>query len=266
MTSPAEKLFWMAQLYGDSNTDQQYCVCKALLRDLDKQIFPTMEHQRQKALLHDTLGILESKDPRETDILTRMQEKKRQHDIAREIRQDLVSSGACDALDRVLIQLDHYTSLQSAGYARAVLSNRCKDALSSTERFMLAKDAETIHSDSISEQQLLLNVLGIPPDISSYTPSMLASRFDGMIRHLRNLQLSEQLIPSSVSRRQDMLHHVYTQMEVIREGFECIPPHCLDNNIIALKVGMLSKTFFVRAEIEAGIIKGFNLDNPYIAE
>jgi hypothetical protein len=264
MTSPAEKLFWMAQLYGDSNTDQQQCVCRALLQDLDKRNLPAMERQRQKALLHDTLGILQVKDPQETDKIVRMQEKKRQHDLAKDIRQNLLSSPECDPLDKVLILLDHYTSLQSAGYARARLS--CKDALSSTDRIMLAEEAKTIHSHSICEQQRLLNMLGISPYICRYTPSMLTARFNSMLRHLRTLQLSELLFPSSVSHQQNMLRHVDTQLEGIREGFQCIPQHCLDDNITALEIGILSTKFYLRAQIETGIIQGFALDNPYIPE
>jgi hypothetical protein len=264
MTSQAEKIFWTAQLYGDSNTNQHRCICRALLQDLDKQNLPAMECQRQKALLHDTLGILQAKGPQETDMIIQMQEKKRQHDLAKDIRQNLLSSRECDPLDSVLIQLDHFTSLQSAGYARAVLS--CKDAFSSTDRIMLAEEAETIHSDSIYKQQLLLNMLGISPYICRYTPSMLAARFDSMLRHLRRLQLSELLFPSSVSCQQNMLNHVDTQLEVIRNGFQCIPWGCLDDNIIALETGMLSKKPYLREQIETGIIQGFALDNPYIPE
>ena len=265
LTSPVENVFCTAQLYGDFKTAQQQGVCRALLVGLDQWTLSPREYHRQQALLHDTLGILQAKDPREVNILVRLQGKKEEHDIARHIRENLVRQAGCDCQDRVLMQLDSYTSLQSAGYARAAIS--CKDAsLSPSDRIALAKEAEGIHSDSMAEQQLLLNVLGIPPAISGHTPGMLSARFDNMLRGLRIQQLSQLLFPSSATHQNEMLHHVDTQMKVIADGFEQIPRHCLDDNIIALKEGMLSIIDFLNAQIETGIIQGFALDNPYIPE
>ena len=267
ITSPEERAFCEAQLYGEFNNHQQQVLCQKLLENLDQQRLShqNLEYHRHQALLHDTLGVLLAKDPQEIDILTRLQWKMKQHDRARRIRQNLVSQAGCDCLDRVLVQLDSYTSLQSAGYARAALS--CTGvSLSSDDRIALAKTAEIIHSESMAEQQLLLNVLGIDPDKSGHTPGMLAARFDKMLRGLRIQQLSRLLFSPSVTRQEDMLHHVHTQMIVIAHDFAQIPQHCLDDNIVALKEGMLSRIGFLNAQIISGTIQAFALDNPYIPE
>lgn len=63
-----------------------------------------------------------------------------------------------------------------------------------------------------------------------------------------------------------MLHHVHTQMSITAAGFYQIPRHWLDEKIIALKEGMLSRIGFLEAQIISGTILGFALDNPYIPE
>jgi hypothetical protein len=260
-STSADRVFCRVQ-YGNFRTDQQQAVCRELLNDLGQLNLSTGERQRQKALLHDTLGIMLTKDPR--DIVIRMQKKQEQHDTAIQIRQNLIISTECDYLDKMLIQLDSCISLQRAGYARADLS--CSSSLSPERRIELAQEAKKIHSDSVAEQQQLLNLLGIPPDISGDTPGMLSTQFDCMLRHLRIQQLSRQLISPMAARKQDMLNHVDTQMDIIAQGFERIPQHCLDVNVIALKEGMLPKRDFLKKQIMDERIQGIFLGNSYMPE
>ena len=266
LMSPIERAHCKAQMYGSYKTEEQQAQCQEMLDylQLNKPNLSTYEFNLKQSLVYDTLGILLSKNPQGLDIAG-FQQKKENHDRARILRQSLCIQEQSGYLEKFTLQLNSYSSLQSAGYARAILS--CKDiSLSPNDRISLAIDAESIHSKSMTEQQLLLNMLGIHPDETCCIPGMLAARFDNMLRGLRIQQLSLSLLSSTDAQQENMLHHIHTQMSFIRRSFEKVPDHWMDENLIALCDGMLFRNNFLKEQVISRTIQGFALDNPYIPE
>lgn len=227
---------------------------------------PESERCLRLALLNDSLGLLEAKDPRGCSAIS-IRTKQQHHDKAREMRGALLSSGeACGTLEGVLTLLDAYASLQSSGFARAVLS--CIDTSKTfDDRMALAREAETIHHESMTEQARFLHLLGLSSEEISCAPSMLAARFDNMLRGVRPLQLSRVLrgVPSD-GQRSRMLSHLHTELGSIRETYDRIPTRNRDTNIRRLCKGMLSLGRQLEEQIHAGTMEPFALDNPYIPE
>ena len=221
------------------------------------------ERYRHLALLSDALGLLEGLDPRgctTNNIII----KQRYHDKARQVREEVMSSGEIfESLEGVLMLFDAYASLQSAGYARAVLS--CVDSSKSFhDRMDVAKEAQGIHSESMNEQTKLMHTLGLSSEEICCTPTMLAARFDNMLRHLRPQQLSRKLgFPSNT---QSMLSYLHTELGSIRELFDRIPVQNWDMNMRDLRNGMLRIGDELKGQIYGGTMDPFALDNPYIPE
>ena len=276
----ALQLFCKARLYTPdsiSHSDKKMGenrICKRFLTlfthcvSLQQAILNNMklskyEKSRQLAVLNDALGLLEAKDPRGCS-LARVKAKLQHHDLARNMRKELLSSSEdCGPLEKVILLFDAYASTQSAGYSRAILS--CIDSSKSfDERMELAREAEVTHQESMNEQTSLLENLGLSSDELYCTPSMLAARFDNMLRHVRPMQLSQLL--RGFSNTQTMLSHLHTELDCLQDLFGRIPTQNRDDNIEALCNGMLTVGAQLERQIYAGTMEPFALDNPYIPE
>ncbi|XP_062501216.1 uncharacterized protein LOC134178362 isoform X2 [Corticium candelabrum] len=269
LMSPEEGAHCKAQIYGSDNTVEQQRLCQNLLDalQLNKSNLSTFESNFKKALLHDALGILLSKNPQGLNI-SGLQQKMKHHDRAREIRQSLDMQEQSGCMSKFILLLDSYSSLQSAGYARATISNK-DNLMPLNARIALATIAESMHSQSMTEQQLLVNMLGIHPDDTFHVPGMLAARFDNMVRGLRVQQLSQRShlsLSSTDAQQENMLHHIHTQITFIEESFGKVPDHCMDENLIALRFEMLFRKRFLMNQVMSGRIQAFDLDNVYVPE
>jgi hypothetical protein len=221
------------------------------------------ERNLRLALLSDALGLLEGLDPRgcaTNNIIMKQQ----YHDKARKMREEVMSHGKTfGTIEDVLMLFDAYASLQSAGYARAVLS--CVDSSQSfDDRMEVAKEAQSIHSESIIMQTKLMHIIGLSSEDIGCTPTMLAARFDNMLRHLRPQQLSRKL--GFPTNNQSMLSYLHIELGSIQDLFDRIPIQNLDMNMRDLRNGMFRIGDELKGQICSGTMGPFALDNPYIPE